>query len=317
MIVASSAAISERHQQRLSALFPQHSFLFCKDIGEVLDYRNEVEILLTYGEDLTAEDIEKFPRLKWIQVLSAGVERLPFQALETRNIWVTNARGIHRVPMSEYTLGLMLHHVRRFDTFFANQQKAVWDRSPRVDELAGKTVGILGAGAIGSEIARKAKIFDMKVIGLSRTGESQAYYDQLFGRDQLEIFLNQSDFVIVILPLTPETKGFLGERELKMMKKGSVLINIARGAVIEEEALIKALNEEWIAAAYLDVFIEEPLPETHPFWKLKNCWITPHVSGRSPHYMSRALEIFIRNLHLFQEGNHREMENIIDLNRGY
>ncbi len=317
MAVVTTAKISVKHQNYLKLIFPYIDWIFCESLEEALPYGKDAEILVTYGEDLDTEVLKKLSSLKWVQVISAGVERMPLKALEDQGVIVTNARGIHRTPMSEYTLGLMLSHTRRLQTFVTQQQKQVWDRSPRIDELAGKTLGILGAGAIGSEIARKAQAFDMHVIGLNQSGKAEPNFDQMNTINELDHILTVSDYVVVVLPITEATKNLIGERELRLMKSSAVLINIARGAIIEESALIKALSEGWIEAAYLDVFDEEPLPNSHPFWTLENCWITPHISGRSPHYMNRALSIFEQNLHEYINGHLEKLHNRVSAQKGY
>lgn len=317
MIIASSAKMSSKHQEHLQQEFPLHTWYFGESLDEALMHAAHSDILITYGEDITEDIIAQFPQLKWIQVISAGVERMPLQALQQKDILVTNARGIHRTPMAEYTLGVMLQHVRRLPEFFGNQKQQHWDRSPRIDELAGKTVGILGAGAIGSEIARKAQAFDMHVIGMNQSGEVVPHFDEMYSFAQMDTILQQSDYVVVILPHTPKTVGIIGERELRLMKPTAVLINIARGTIVSEDALHTALQEQWIEAAYLDVFTAEPLPADHPLWTAPNCWITPHISGRSPHYMARALAIFEQNLHLFTQGEQARMLNFVSASKGY
>ncbi|CCQ94053.1 D-isomer specific 2-hydroxyacid dehydrogenase NAD-binding protein [[Clostridium] ultunense Esp] len=317
MKIASSAKMSEKHQNELRETYPGLHFSFFSSMEEVMSKAGDLEVLLTYGDDLSDERLSRMPRLKWIQVLSAGLDKMPLEALEKRNILVTNARGIHGIPMSEYTLGVMLYHVRRFGIVYEHQKERVWDRSIRVDELEGKRLGIIGAGAIGTEIARKARLFGMEVIGLSRSGTPLPEYDRVVNREGLPQLLAESDFVVLVAPLTPETYKMMGEKEFRGMKREAVFINIARGALVDEKALVKAMEEKWIAACYLDVFTEEPLPPDHPFWGLPNCWITPHMSGLSPRYMERALRIFTYNLTRYLNGEYGEMKNRIHFTKGY
>lgn len=316
MNIVFTAKLSEKHQMRLQEQYSDLKWNFCESMEEALSDPS-AQVLVTYGEDITQDVIERFSQLRWIQVLSAGVDKMPLRDLDARDIIITNARGIHRTPMAEYTIGVMLSHVRRKYTFYELQKQQLWDRSPRIDELAGKTLGILGAGAIGSEIARKAKAFDMHVIGMNQSGKNAQYFDEMVTFAQIDHMLSVSDFVVVVLPLTSETHNMIREEHFRQMKSTSVFINIARGAVIDERALMKALEEGWIAAAYLDVFAEEPLPQNHPLWTLPNCWITPHISGRSPLYMSRALQIFEHNLDQFIAGHLSNMINRVDTVKGY
>lgn len=317
MYVVSSAKMSKRHQQRLREAHPEHEFHFFDNISYITeDFMANVEILATYGEDLTPAIIDKMPRLKWIHVLSAGLELMPFEPIAERDILVTNARGIHRIQMSEYTLGMILNLVRRSYDFYEQQKRSEWNRDIRVGEAFGKTVGIVGFGAIGDAIAERAKAFGMRVLAMKRTTTNKPnYVDELYTPDQKIEMLRHSDFVVVILPHTPETTHFIGEDELNEMKSSAYLINIARGKIVDSEELLRSVREQKIAGAVLDVFDEEPLPSDHPFWKEENIILTPHVSGRSPNYMQRAVDIFMDNLKEYP--NNDQMINVIDPKRGY
>ncbi|MDA8353399.1 MAG: D-2-hydroxyacid dehydrogenase [Firmicutes bacterium] len=314
--IASSAKISQRHRQRLQEKFPEVRFSFYEGIHEVLEQAADADGLITYGEDLTGERLRRLPRLRWIHVISAGVEQLPFSELEQAGILVTNSRGIHEVPMGEYTVAVMLDWVRKLSVFRDRQRERRWDPSIRVGELAGKTAAILGAGAIGQGIAKRLQAFDMKVWGVNTTGKPLPQFDQVGTLADLKPILEEADFVVVTLPHTPQTEGLLGEEAFGWMKPTSFLINIARGPVVVERALLRALNQRQIGGAVLDVFDQEPLQEDHPFWEMDNLLITPHISGRSPLYMTRALEIFERNLSVYLSGNGAYI-NRLDLSRGY
>jgi phosphoglycerate dehydrogenase-like enzyme len=309
--------MNDKHQIKLQEAFPEYQFLFYENMESTpTNALNKVEILVTYGEDLTPNLIKQMPHLKWVQVLSAGLDLIPFEELAMRRVGVTNAKGIHRIPMAEYTIGMVLQLARKGYQFYDKQKEGTWDRSLRVDEAHGKTLGILGLGAIGGEIAKRAQAFGMKVLGLRRSeGEPPAYVDELIPLEEKEKLFSQSDYLVVLLPHTPQTTNFVGQKELSMMKPSAYLINIARGQVVDEEALLLSLKEKNIAGAVLDVFSEEPLPSEHPYWKSDRLIITPHVSGRSPYYMQRALEIFQGNLKKYPhiEG----MANVIDLQKGY
>lgn len=318
MNIVSTAKLSEKHQARLQEKYPQYHFSFFDQMEKVsAQSLQEVQILATYGEDLDATLVQKMPNLQWIHVLSAGLEKMPLQELHDRNILVTNARGIHGIQMAEYTLGMILNLVRKSYTFYDNHKQGIWDRTTiRLDEAYGKTVGILGLGSIGTEIAKRAKAFGMRVLALRRqTGETPEYVDKLVSYENKSELFSESDFLVVLLPVTPETVHFVGEIELQLMKKSAYLINIARGQIIDEQALIESLEQNIIAGAVLDVFDQEPLPAEHPFWNLANVILTPHISGRSPHYMSRALEIFEHNLTVYPEVT--KLRNVIELERGY
>lgn len=320
MNIVSTAKMSDKHQSKLMDSFPQHQFSFFNGMADTpVESLEKAQVLVTYGEDLTSEIVKKMSSLQWIQVLSAGLELMPFDALIERQVVVANARGIHQIPMAEYTMGMILQLARQGFEFYDLQKKSQWDRSLRVDEAYGKTLGILGIGAIGTEIAKRAKAFGMNVLGLRRSEVSQnstmEYVDEIVSLENKEKLFRESDYIVVLLPITAETTHFVGAEELSMMKESAYLINIARGQIVDEGALLEALQEKEIAGAVLDVFNEEPLPTTHPFWKADNLIITPHISGRSPYYMNRALEIFHHNLNNYP--NVREMTNVIKLEQGY
>ncbi|MBO8173397.1 MAG: D-2-hydroxyacid dehydrogenase [Bacillaceae bacterium] len=315
MHIVSSAKLSERHQRALTEAYPDHQFSFFESMEQAEPVLPEAEVLITYGEDLDDMIIEKCNRLKWIQVISAGIDKMPMQAIEKKGILVTNARGIHRIPMAEYTIGVMLQVARKMNLFYDHQKQGEWDRSIRVEELYGKTVGILGTGAIGQEIARRAQCFGMKTLGLSRSGKPVDGFDEVVTNDQLYQLLPRCDYVVCIVPLTPETQNWIGEEAFKHMKETAIFINIARGAVVDEPALIQAIENGEIRFAVLDVMSEEPLPASSPLWKMENVILTPHVSGRSPMYIQRALDIFRENLEVYPD--RQRMVNVIPEGKGY
>lgn len=317
MKIISSASISNKHIAKIKDKLGPLDISVFSSIEEAEAVLPEAEILVTYGEDLTGEILQKScKKLRWIMVVSAGLERLPWDELKELGILVTNARGIHKGPMSEYTLGVILQAARRSQELLVKQQQKNWDRSIRVDEIQGKTLGIIGTGSIGQEIARKAKAFGMVTLGVNRSGKPVEHFDRIFSRKDLSQVLGDSDYVVVIVPLTGETYYMVGTAEFETMKPSAYLINISRGDVVDEQAMIAALRTKKIAGAVLDVFSKEPLPVESPLWDLEGVIITPHLSGRSPLYMERAMEIFACNLEVYFQGRGK-MQNIIDLERGY
>jgi phosphoglycerate dehydrogenase-like enzyme len=316
VVLLTTCPVSARHVEAIREIAPDLDIRVFKSIDEASQDLADAEIMITYGEDITPDWIAKCPKLKWIQVISAGLELMPFPEIDARGILVTNARGIHKGPMAEYTLGMILMFSRRFVELYQNQQKRLWDRTIRIDELSGQTLGIVGAGAIGSEIAKRAQAFGMHTLGVAATRREVDGVDEMFDSSGLDEVLQRSDYVVVIVPLTDGTRGLIGAREIGLMKESAVLINIARGLVVDENALLTALQEKKIRGAGLDVFVEEPLPEDHPFWGLDNVVVTPHLSSRSPKYMERAQEIFRNNLRVYK-GGAGEMINVIDTKKGY
>lgn len=275
----------------------------------------QVEGLLTYGWDVTEQTLELYPNLKWIQAMSAGVDKLPLQALAAKGILLTNVRGAHSVHMSEHVLWSILNLLRQGRIVMHQQDQKLWGNTFQIEEMYEKTVCIVGAGTIGEAIAKKCQAFGMKVWGVSRRGERRPGFDRVGSIDDIENFLKGSDIVIALLPLTPKTQNFFNAERFSQMKEGAYFINVARGPVVDEEALLQALQTGKIRAAALDVFVTEPLPETSPFWALENVFLTPHSAGRSPNYTKRMFEVFLKNVKEYP--NSAAMINPINLVNGY
>ena len=257
----------------------------------------EAEVIFGWIHQFPKNLLARTERLKWIQVLTAGVDRLPEEILKS-GTRVANASGLHGAAMGEVVLELMLMFVKDAAACMRMKQEREWRRY-RPAILRGQTVGILGLGAVGKEIARLCKAFGMKVVGIRRSGGAATplpEVDRIYSREQLPELLAESDFVVLALPLTKETGGMIGEKELRGMKPTACLINVARGAIVDEVALIRALEEKWIAGAGLDVFTREPLPPESPLYALPNVIFSPHISGDIPDYESRATDVFCENL---------------------
>ena len=275
----------------------------------------EAEVI--YGLRFPENILERAPRLKWVQTSSAGVDTLLGTRLWQSDVILTNASGIHTIPMREHVLGVMLMFVKYAHVCFANKQNKVW-KQHIPDQLCRKTLGVVGLGRIGEGIARLGKAFDMRVVATRRSvteHETSPVADVLYPADNLVGMLAESDFVVVTVALTDETRKLIGERELRAMKPTAYIINIARGSVIDEAALTQALQERWIAGAGLDVFEREPLPQGSELWTLPNVIITPHVAGIMADYNALALEVFCENLRRYLAG--QPLMNMIDRARGY
>jgi phosphoglycerate dehydrogenase-like enzyme len=230
--------------------------------------------------------------LRWVQSGSAGVESPAFYALLKRGIRLTNAAGVHAEPIAQYVIMQMLNRIKRTRAHFELQAAHRWE-SIGGGELTGLTVGIVGFGGIGRAVARLAKAFGMRVVGSKRTRVEDPALDLLYSPEQLGALLAESDFVVLAAPLSEQTRE---------MKPKALLINVARGGLVDEEALAEALRRKRIGGAVLDVTATEPLPETSPLWDLPNCVITPHDSAFSPLSLERTLELFLDNLSRFQRG---------------
>ncbi|CQR47202.1 Glyoxylate/hydroxypyruvate reductase A [Paraliobacillus sp. PM-2] len=316
MYIVSTTILTEEMRERLKANFPSATFVFYENIEQAEVDLPKADIIVTYGEDLIAFHIEQAEQLKWIMVISAGMDEMPFRHIKARGIKVTNAKGIHKIQMAEYAISMLLHVYRQNETFRRNQLAQKWDQTVPFKEISNRTMTIVGSGVIGEELARIAKAFRMKTIGVSRSGEEKAQFDEVYTTDHLELALKQADFVVSILPSTADTLYFYKQDHFKAMKPNAIFLNMGRGDAVQSETLIMALDQEQIAHAILDVFEQEPLPSDHPLWEHPKVTMTPHVSGKSPNYIPRAIDIFEQNLRSYL--NNRELcINVIDPDRGY
>jgi phosphoglycerate dehydrogenase-like enzyme len=230
---------------------------------------------------------------------------------------LTNLSGVFDTPIGEFVLSRMLMLVKRAPFYFQSKQEKQWKRADGT-VLRSKTVGVVGLGSIGREVARLAKAFGMRVLATRRSAKRVGrarYVDIMLPPSQLRQLLAESDFVVLALPLTSETNKLIGEEELRTMKSTAYLINIARGGIVDEEILIRALDENWIAGAGLDVFATEPLPADSRIWELPNVIFSPHISGDFKDFLLRATEVFCENLRLYLDG--KKLRNVVDKKKGY
>ncbi len=274
------------------------------------------------GFTLTPSQLALSKKLKWIHVTAAGVAQLMRPDVRKSGVIVTNSRGIHAIPMAEHTLGLLIALARKFPASMRFQaashwaQQEIWDMQPRPSELNGATLLIVGLGAIGSELAQRAHAFGMRVLAVTRSGKADgSLVERIFPASDLLRALPQADYVVLAAPDTPETNSMIGARELATMKRTASLVNIARGSLVNELALVAALQRGTIAAAALDVVAQEPLPPENPLWKLENVFITPHTSAVSRQLWPRQTALVIENLERWFAG--RKFINRVDLARGY
>ena len=260
---------------------------------------------------------EAAPQLRWLQLTSAGLDRAARSGLIESDLMVTNASGLHATPIGEYVLLQMLMFCKGGHRFVRAQDRGEWVRY-MPQELYGKTVGIVGLGHIGAEVARLSKAFGCRVLATRRSVTERTAggeLGELLPAGELPALLAESDFVVLAVPLTDETRGLIGEAELQQMKSSAVLINIARGAVVDQEALIRALKNGEIAGAGLDVFDQEPLAEDSELWGMENVIMSPHISGGTEIYNQRAVGILCDNLRRYLAGE--KLMNLADPERGY
>lgn len=289
---------------------------------ELSAHLSDVEILCSYF--IPSDWRTQAPKLRWLQFPGAGVDSLATTGLLNANsgVIVTTAAGIHAETISEYVFGSMLMFNWNWPQMVRLQDNHVWARSATWyhlggRELAGQTLGIIGLGHIGRRIAQLAHAFGMHVLGMRRSlsGEQEPDVDQPFLPEQLHELLSLCDYVVISVPLTRETEKLIGEDELRIMRSNAYLVNIARGRVIDEQALIQALREGWIAGAGLDVTDEEPLPSESPLYSMPNVILTPHISGNSAHYDTRLASLFADNLKRYRSG--QQLQNQYEPSRGY
>lgn len=269
----------------------------------------------------TFPDFSKYKKLRWMHASYVGMDKILNDEIRKSRVIVTNSRGM-QTPVPEHALALMLAFNRRLNDAFRAQKNSSWNRQDiwnhttnTVGEMRGKTVGILGLGAIGLEVARLSKAFGCRVIGTNREPVKSGHVDKVFAGKNLSDMLKEADYVVSCLPLTKETHHLLGKEQFKSMKKTAVVVNVGRGPVIDEPALIAALRKKHLAGACLDVFEGEPLPASSPLWKMKNVIITCHYAAWTPHYEDRVIEIFCKNLKAFKSG--KKLVNVVDKKRGY
>jgi phosphoglycerate dehydrogenase-like enzyme len=274
------------------------------------------------GYSLRAEQLKHAKKLKWIHSTAAGVAQLMYPELRESGVLVTNPRGVFSVPMAEHTLGLMIAMARNYPDSVRFQDKStwgqqqLWDLPQRLGELSGKTLLIVGFGSIGKELAKRAHAFDMRVWGVTRSGKGDSNLAQKIVRaSELHTVLPEADYVVIAAPETPETRKLIGEEQIALMKRGARLLNVGRGSLLDEAALIASLENGHLSGAALDVTGVEPLPENSPLWKTPNLFITPHTSAVSDKLWERETELLVELLELWFSG--KPMKNVVDLARGY
>ena len=240
--------------------------------------------------------------LRWVQALSSGVDFFDFETLRERDVALTNVAGVHAEPIAEQVLGYLLAFERGIVEGMRNQHRGVWERYEG-GELRGKTLGIVGLGAVGTRTAELGRAFGMTVLATKRDPSTAPdVVDDVYGPDGLHEALIESDYVVVACPLTADTRGLVGREELGCMKGSAVLVNVARGPIVDEAALTEGLQQRVIRGAALDVFEHEPLPQESPLWDLSNVVLTPHMAGSSPAKTSRTADVFAENYAAYRDG---------------
>jgi phosphoglycerate dehydrogenase-like enzyme len=284
------------------------------------DAAGRAEIIFNWSGSLSLirEVFLMSPAVRWIHSRSAGLERTLFPELIASDVIMTNGSGVFSPSLGEFALGAILYFAKDFRRMIRNQMAGVWEPFD-VLPTAGQTVGIVGYGDIGRAVATRVRAMGMKVLAVKRhvpaKNDHDPFADQVYGPDQLIEMLFRCDYVVVAAPLNAETRGMVGEAEFAAMKPSAVIINVGRGPVIDERAMINALSGDKIKGAALDVFAEEPLPKGHPFYKLENVLLSPHCADHTPDWLDNAMRFFIAQFEKFRRGE--PLLNVVDKKLGY
>lgn len=310
ILLALPEAIRNQYRDRLRETFPDAVIDLAGNHTQIGPYIGDADVLITFGAHMAHHVLEEGVKLRWVQALGTGVDGIVDSPALRDGVIVTNLHGLHGAAVSECILASMLALARDLKRSMVNQARATWQRFP-VQLLEGKTVGVLGVGVIAEELAPKCVALGMRVVGISSAERSVPGFDVIYSRERLGEAAALVDFLVLLTPYTAETHGIVDARVLGAMKPGSFLINVARGGVVDEPALIDALNSHRIAGAALDVFSQEPLPAEHALWGMDNVLITSHTAGFHVGYAEQALPIVEENLRRFIAGDTDNLVNIV------
>ena len=285
-----------------------------KEPADAAALARDAEIIITLGPHLgpdAAAIFEAATSLKWVQVIGTGVDNILGHPSLSPEVAVTNVQGVHGPQMSEAALSAMLAFARETRRLLENQSTRTWERFP-ARRLSGATVGIVGLGAIAEDLAARCQAMGMRVMGFTGAPRALQHFDEVFARDDLARHVGGTDYLIILTPHTPETHGLIGADVLAAMRPDAVLVNLARGGVVDEAALLQALRSGQIRGGALDVFAQEPLPADHPFWGLENVLITPHVGGFHRGYADDVRALIGANLKLYRAGGVTALKNRVN-----
>ncbi len=312
-----SKNINDDLLNNIKEIIPNWEIVISKDKEDWKKEMVDAEIIAGWRNKMVNYLPQKENNLRWIQSWSAGVDGYPVKKFAEKQIQLTTASGVHGFPISETIFAMMLSLTRNLHRYLRNQTQKKWFHENIHLELHKKTIGIIGMGEIGKETAKIAKAFQMHVIGVRNSNKKESNVDEMFSQASLHDVLPKCDYVVITLPLTKETYQLFGKQELSLMKPTSFLINIARGEIVDENALIDALRDKKIAGAGLDVFEQEPLPAKSSLWDMEEVIIAPHTAGATEHYDERLVnDIFIPNLKAYLK-NGKPCKNVVNFDKGY
>lgn len=306
--------------ERLRRDFPDIEVVHLSDYSRINEEIADADIVI--GWSLRGEQIQAAKKLKWIHSTATAVHALMSDELRRSKIVVTNARDVHGPVVAEHALALIfalakrLPHAMRYQQQKQWAQKDLWEASPAPLEIRGATLTVAGLGGIGRPLSKLAKCVGMRVVAVrEHPGSTVESVDQIFGFDEMETALRQADFVVLALPVTPRTERLMNATRLANLKPEAYLINVGRGVLIDEPALIEALRKRSFAGAALDVTTQEPLPPDSPLWNMDNVMITPHIAGLTDKMWDRHYDAFTQNLKRFRKGEPLLWE--VDTQHGY
>ncbi|EGG37552.1 D-2-hydroxyacid dehydrogenase [Paenibacillus sp. HGF5] len=308
--------LTAEQQQKIKEIAPDYDLLVTKAKELTGSIVRDADIMIGWSRSMQEEVLSADSKLKWIQAWSAGVDKMPLRELEEKGIQLTNASGVHSVPITEHIFAMILAFNRNLHLAIRQQSNNKWDTSGTFTELAGKTIVIVGVGQIGSHTARVAQAFGMRTVGVRNSGKSDPNVESMYKVDQLDEALAQGDYIVNILPLTDETRGLFNTARFSAMKDSAFFVNVGRGQTVVTDDMVQALQSGALAGAGLDVFEEEPLPADHPLWNLDNVIMTPHMAGDTDRYGERAVDIFLENLKHYVNGEPLS-RNVIDYSKSY
>ncbi|KXG74119.1 phosphoglycerate dehydrogenase [Thermotalea metallivorans] len=274
----------------------------------------DAEILVCYNP-FQSLDIRKMKNLKWIQLSSIGIDQVPIAYVKEAGIILTNNKGGYSIPMGEWIVMKILEMLKNSKGLYRLQQQKKWAIDTSLLELYGKTVGFIGTGSIATETAKRLQGFGVKILGLNTSGKGIPYFHGCFAMEDMEEMLKACDVVVLTIPYTEKTHHLINEKTIGWMKEGVYFVNVSRGSIVDEEALMKHLDSGKIKGAALDVFAEEPLPASHPLWDYENVIVTPHNSWISEMRNERRFETILENMKRYLKGE--TLLNVVDLHKGY
>jgi D-2-hydroxyacid dehydrogenase (NADP+) len=302
--------VRDQYRSRLGQRFPELGIDMVDHFSKAEPFMRTADALLTFGPMMKDEVLRGAGKLRWVQALGTGVDGIIDQPSLRPDVVITNIRGIHGAPVSEAALMMMLALSRGFADGVRQQDRHAWTRWPP-QLLDRKTVGIFGVGLIAEALAPKCKALGMTVVGFTSARRDLLGFDHMHDRDELIGKAATLDYLVLLTPYSEATRRLIGARVFSAMKPSSYLINLARGGIVDEDALMQALERGQIAGAALDVFQEEPLPADHPLWSTKNVLITPHMGGFCDVYPERALPTIEHNMACFLRGDFDAMINVV------